>query len=100
MLSEFLSGQGYLSFLGCIHTTLCLVAKLTGEIVLLPNSPGLWVLASSITAQFAAPSATATAWAGILVCTELHPMIWIKITLPKMGFGYLTWVVSQSLETR
>lgn len=33
MLSEFLPGHGYLSFLGCILATLCLVAKLTGEIL-------------------------------------------------------------------
>ena len=87
MLSEFLPGQGYLNFFSVYtyHTTFGGKTDWR-NLVLLPNSPGPWVLASSIyysTICRPLRSATTTAWEGILVCTELHPMIWIKITLPK-----------------
>lgn len=101
VLSQCLPGQGYLSFLGWMHTTICLVTKWTWKkLILLPNSSGCWVLASSITAQFAALSDLLQILLGQEFLSVLNYTLWPGLKQTFQKWLYLIWTISQSLETR
>lgn len=80
MHSKFLPGWGYFSYL-----ELCMVAKLTRKILfsclVSLDSGYILVLVHNL---LPLRSSKATAWEGISACTQPHPLIWIKITFPKM----------------